>query len=230
MAMSLFDDLRTDIGDDSALASGVIANPSSLIDDIKIDIGDDGLTGNSTVGPTFASPVTIQTSGICQPIIDLRVDIADDSNINYVSSSGIPQLPEQGVGLDLYKLLVDFRVDIGDDEEVEFGRIIDVIPTIPECPEVWCSVVVTDNAYATERENVFVLVSPTIAGPTTITLHSDAYVGQIIVIKDLKGDAFTNNITINATPNLIDGLSGFLLTQNKQSIQLMWSGSEWSIF
>jgi len=228
--MGLFDDLRTDIGDDYALSTGVIPNVATLIDDLKVDIGDDGLTGNSTVGPTFASPVTIETSGICQPILDIRTDIADDSNINYVSSTGITQLPEQGIGLDLYKLLVDFRVDIGDDEDVNFGRIIDVIPTIPECPEVWCSIIVTENSYTTQRENVFILVNPTVAAPTTISLHTDAYVGQIIVIKDLKGDAFTNNITINATPNLIDGLTGFILTQNKQSIQLMWSGSEWSIF
>lgn len=53
--------------------------------------------------------------------------------------------------------------------------------------------------------------------------------GQIIIIKDMKGDAFTNNISVSAGVNLIDGWSTFIISQNKQAIMMTWNGIEWNV-
>ena len=49
------------------------------------------------------------------------------------------------------------------------------------------------------------------------------------VIKDARGDAGTNNITIIATNSTIDGQTTFVLRINYAAISLVFSGVEWSV-
>jgi len=159
---------------------------------------------------------------------DLRVNIGDDDEVNFASGT-IPQSPVVStVGPSIALMLRDLRVDVGDDDEVNFGDISG-IPPEPECPEIWCSVTVTANSYDTTPEDVIIFVNSTISAPTTINLAHTPILGQLLIIKDVKGDARINNIVVNPAPNLIDGLNSFFLTENKQSITLTWSGGEWNI-
>ena len=235
--MGLIDDLRLDIGDDGSIASSGSSSTTlppnycpdtfNTIGDIRIDIGDD----SNLVFATGSIQVPLNPN-LCEEtallISDIRIDVGDDSNINYPGSSGIISVPSGTICGQGYMLISDLRLDIGDDSDVDFGILNPPLPE-PEAPEVWGTVYVNSNNYTTVQRDVFVLVGPSVSAPTTINLHTNAILGQILIIKDIKGDANTNNITIDPSPNKIDGLDKFIMTQNKQSVMLAWTGTEWNI-
>lgn len=239
--MSLLNNLRVNIGDDDEVNfSSGIAPPTqqvqniseslySLMRDIRVNTGDDGEV-NFASGVVIASGSTVSILGndILNLMRDLRVDTGDDENVVYPSGSGNILPSVSVVGPSIALLLRDFRVDIGDDDNVNFGEISGV-PVEPECPEVWCSTFVSANSYNTTPRDVIIFVNPVVSAPTTINLSHTPILGQLIIIKDLKGDARTNNIVVNPAPYLIDGLTAFHLSENKQSIMITWSGSEWNI-
>lgn len=66
-----------------------------------------------------------------------------------------------------------------------------------------------------------VLVNKAVGAPTGIKLNlASSYGGVPILIKDIKGDAGTNNITITFTGELVDGLSQLVLTTNYAWVQI----------
>jgi hypothetical protein len=67
------------------------------------------------------------------------------------------------------------------------------------------------------------------SGVTTVNLPSTPTLGKEIIVSDIKGDAFTNNITVLASPNVITGGSPVLINTNYGSITFLWNGIIWSI-
>jgi hypothetical protein len=64
----------------------------------------------------------------------------------------------------------------------------------------------------------------------TLPLGSTLPIGKTYFIKDESGNALTNNITLAATsPNLIDGSSSVIINRNYMALQVIWSGTFWSI-
>ena len=145
---------------------------------------------------------------------DLRTDIGDDDNVPVA-------LPASSGTVTLNGLLRDLRADIGDD-----SVFVDNVGA----PEIWGAVIVTENVYEKQPTDVIMFVNTTVDGPTTIVLPVSPVVGQICVIKDAKGDANINYITVQPPTGIkIDGFDRFLLTQSKQAITLTWNGTEFSI-
>jgi len=222
--MSLINELRFDIGDD-ALISGsgaaVIIPPiilpdfASLITSVRTDISDD-----TTLSGTFTAPIL--PTGIPGPgslIFDVRYNVADD---DVIVSGAVLSIPTGALVSLSGSLVIDLRVDIGDEAPGQ--------PVIfPQCPVVWCARIVTQNSYNVQPHDVIILSNPTLTGNVTINMPAAPILGQLYIIKDLAGIAFNYPITVNVAPYTIDGLSSFSLTQNKQSITLMWGGIEWSI-
>ena len=75
--------------------------------------------------------------------------------------------------------------------------------------------------------DAIVIVIKTVGAATTVILPSTPLSGQWLTIKDGKGDAGTNNITISG--GTIDGMTSNVLTFNYQSTDLAFNGSGWSI-
>lgn len=73
------------------------------------------------------------------------------------------------------------------------------------------------------------VVNKTIAASSAITLEASPVTGQCHTVKDGKGDANTNNITITPAAGNIDGAANFVMKQNYQSNQICYNGSEWSV-
>jgi hypothetical protein len=146
-------------------------------------------------------------------IDDLRRDLGDDDNVPVV-------MPPAATGVfTLTGLLRDLRADIGAD-----SPLLDV-----GAPEIWGVVSVTSNSYSAQQTDVIILVCPTISGPTLIELPATPVVGQLIIVKDKKGDANVNNITIDPPgATTIDGFNQFLITQRYQSFTFVWNGTEWN--
>lgn len=75
-----------------------------------------------------------------------------------------------------------------------------------------------------------ICVNKTSGAATAVNLPSGPTTGQAFVIKDCKGDARTNNITITPASGTIDGAATLKITHNYQSINVVYNGSEWSAF
>lgn len=74
-----------------------------------------------------------------------------------------------------------------------------------------------------------ILVNKTSGAATTVNLPSLPKVGRMLVIKDGKGDAATNNITLTPATGTVDGAATFVMATNWQSITLVYTGAEWSV-
>ena len=74
-----------------------------------------------------------------------------------------------------------------------------------------------------------IFINKTISGPTTVTLYSSPPIGAMHVIKDARGDAGVNNITVLSASGTIDGQPSFVLRVNYAAICLVFNGTEWSV-
>lgn len=75
-----------------------------------------------------------------------------------------------------------------------------------------------------------VVINKTVAAASTYALPTTATAGQIIIIKDGKGDANTNNITVTAASGNVEGVigtTGYVITTNKDSVSFQYDGTNW---
>lgn len=89
---------------------------------------------------------------------------------------------------------------------------------------------VTSGNYTVVNESLIV-VDKTSGAATTITLPSSPVDGRCIVVKDGKGDAATNNITISHATDTIDGAASYTISENYGSVMLEYDSTqgEWGV-
>jgi hypothetical protein len=90
------------------------------------------------------------------------------------------------------------------------------------------SVTTTGTSITLTPSSYFVVINKAVGSPTTVLLLATPATGQTVIIKDGKGDAGINNITINGNGKLIDGFTTFVLNQGHQSINLTFNGTQWN--
>lgn len=73
--------------------------------------------------------------------------------------------------------------------------------------------VTSGSSYTSVQTDTRILVNKTVGSPTTIALLGGASYFQPVLIKDLKGDAATNNITVTF-PGTYDGIASPLTISN----------------
>lgn len=73
-----------------------------------------------------------------------------------------------------------------------------------------------------------VIVNKTAGAATVVNLPATPIVGKPYTIKDGKGDALTNNITITPAAGTIDGAATLVLNLNYQSAQIVYNGTQWN--
>lgn len=84
--------------------------------------------------------------------------------------------------------------------------------------------------YLVTTNDRYVLINKTTGAATQVTLPSAPATGRILTVKDAKGDASTNNITIVPSgTDRIDGAASLVLNINYSSVDLIYSGSSWAI-
>jgi hypothetical protein len=94
--------------------------------------------------------------------------------------------------------------------------------------QCWNTTVVT-GTYISVSDDTMLLVSNGTAAPITITLPPSPCVGRVVFLKDILGNANSFNTTVVAAVGTIDGLTGFVISQNYQAITLLYNGSEWNL-
>jgi hypothetical protein len=86
---------------------------------------------------------------------------------------------------------------------------------------------VTTPTYTALPTDYFLCVD--VAAPVTITLPT-GILGTVYIVKDCDGDATTNIITVQGTDGqLIDGAATTLVNAPYGALQLIFTGTEWSI-
>lgn len=79
-------------------------------------------------------------------------------------------------------------------------------------------------------DDYYLFINKTIGAATSVVLPDATTVGgSTFIIKDAKGDAFTNNITITTGGGNIDGLSSYVMNVNYQSLTVTSNGTNYLI-
>lgn len=94
--------------------------------------------------------------------------------------------------------------------------------------QCWNTTIVT-NTYVSVSDDTMLLVSNGAAAPITVTLPSGPCTGRVVYVKDIAGNANAFNVTVVAAAGTIDGLAGFVISQNYQAITLLYNGTEWNL-
>lgn len=87
---------------------------------------------------------------------------------------------------------------------------------------------VTETPFTPSVSDYFLCVD--INGPSSIILPANPVTGRVYVVKDCDGDASTNPITITATGSTIDGSASATINTDYGSLNLVFNGTEWSIY
>lgn len=72
------------------------------------------------------------------------------------------------------------------------------------------------------------VIDKTPGGPTSVNLPTPTE-NRTIVVKDGKGDAVTNNITINGNGSTIDDSGSYVINQNYGAVEITFNGDQWSV-
>jgi len=76
--------------------------------------------------------------------------------------------------------------------------------------------------------DVVVEINKTTGSATAVSLLSVS-TGFVCTIKDGKGDAATNNITITPASGTIDGSATYVINTNHGVVRLQWDGAQWTV-
>lgn len=95
----------------------------------------------------------------------------------------------------------------------------------PSKISIMTTVVQAQNPYTATTEDV-TLVNHT--GIFTVNLPVTPPTGTNLIIKDLSGNASTNNITVSSSQQ-IDGSATYLINTNFGSVRVVFTGTTWAI-
>lgn len=90
-------------------------------------------------------------------------------------------------------------------------------------------VVVAAGTVTAATTDFAIVVNKTVGAATTVNLFATPATGTTLVIKDGKGDAASNNITITPAAGNIDGAATYVLSTNFGSIMCIYNGAQWNL-
>jgi len=97
----------------------------------------------------------------------------------------------------------------------------------------WDKIALTNRVFTSSGsitagfETVLVVKKGTGAA-TAVTLPSSPITGLVYIVKDGKGDANTNNITVSPASGTIDGAASKVINTAYGVLRVVYNGSEWS--
>lgn len=91
-------------------------------------------------------------------------------------------------------------------------------------------VITAAGAVTVTTADYVVAVNKTVGAATTVNLPAGVD-GQELIVKDAKGDAAANNITVTPAAGTIDGAATFVINTNRGSVTLVYSSAagEWEV-
>lgn len=90
-------------------------------------------------------------------------------------------------------------------------------------------VITAAGAVTVASTDVVIVVNKTVGAATTVNLAGSPAFGATLTVKDGKGDAATNNITLTPAAGNIDGAGTLVMATNYQSMDLIYNGTQWNV-
>lgn len=90
-------------------------------------------------------------------------------------------------------------------------------------------VVIAAGAVTVTNDDYIVALNKTAGAATVVNLMATPATGTQIIVKDAKGDANANNITITPAAGNIDGAGTYVINTNYGSAWISYNGAEWSM-
>lgn len=90
-------------------------------------------------------------------------------------------------------------------------------------------VVTAAGAVTAATSDYIICVNKTTGAATTVNLFASPVTGTTLVIKDCKGDAATNNITITPASGNINGATTYVMNVNRQAATIFYDGTGWQV-
>lgn len=90
-------------------------------------------------------------------------------------------------------------------------------------------VITAAGAVTVATTDDIVIVNKTVGAATTVNLPASPVSGDTYVVKDGKGDAATNNLTITPAAGNIDGAGTYVMNVNYQSVIVSYNGTQWNV-
>lgn len=90
------------------------------------------------------------------------------------------------------------------------------------------TVVTAAGTYVIVTADVVVVLNKTVGAATTVTLPASPNTGRILIIKDGKGDAAANNITISGNGKNLDGSANLTISSNFGVSRIVYNGTQWN--
>lgn len=87
-------------------------------------------------------------------------------------------------------------------------------------------IVTAAGAITVTNADDVILVNKASGAATSVNMPASPMTGAQYVIKDKKGDAASNNITLIGT---FDGATNYVINTNNGKATVMWDGTEWSV-
>lgn len=87
----------------------------------------------------------------------------------------------------------------------------------------------TSGAYVVGTTETFIVINKGTGAATTVTLPTAPNTGRMLIVKDGKGDAAANNITVDGNGKTIDGAGTKVISTNYDLRRLVYNGSEWNL-
>lgn len=95
----------------------------------------------------------------------------------------------------------------------------------------WAAAVTVVTAdYTVLTSDNLIVVNKSVGSATTITLPAAPTTGSMVVVKDGKGDAATNNITVDGNGKNIDGDATRVISVNYGAVSLVYNGTQWNVW
>lgn len=85
------------------------------------------------------------------------------------------------------------------------------------------------GAYVVSTTETFIVINKTVGAATTVTLPASPNTGRMLIVKDGKGDAGANNITVDGNGKTIDSAATKVISTNYDLRRLIYNGTEWNL-
>lgn len=87
----------------------------------------------------------------------------------------------------------------------------------------------TSGAYNVGANDYIVVINKASGEATTVNLPGSPATGRVLIVKDGKGDAAANNITLTPAAGTIDGGASVVITSNYGSVAIVYNGTQWNV-
>lgn len=96
--------------------------------------------------------------------------------------------------------------------------------------QLWIAptVVTAAGTYAALTTDCVIVINKTVGAATTVNLSSTLQTGRVVIIKDGKGDANSNNITVQGNGKNIDGAASTVISTNYGVGRYIYNGTQWN--